>query len=307
MKSYIVTFDGLHRVTLRQSEQITPTGWSELKVDFSTVSPGTELFCIKESKPVQPGYIFTGHDASGQTYFVFPSMSESSGAHSNCKAVGPDSLLLPLPKDVPLQHAGFLRFLNIGLHPYFQLAQLPLEVAVIGLGPVGNLAAQAGRLLGCQVTGVDPSPYRRMLAQTCGISAVTPEEFAQKKQLFELVIDTVVSSQTLIADAEALRDNGSCSMVGIVKDGDLSAATLCRAVWQRNLLFRSGWEMKNPLAQTRRNLERGLDWLRQGQLRTEPLLTGIIEPKPDQISAAYRALAADPEHHFCYVIDWRNF
>jgi len=307
MKSHTVTFYGLDRVTLQASENITPPGWTELTVDYSTVSPGTELFCIKTSSPVQPGYIFTGHDTGGRHYFVFPSMSESSAAHTDCKAVGPDSLLLPLPGDLPLQSAGFLRFLNIGLHPYFHTEQLPLEVAVIGLGPVGNLAAQAGRLLGCQVTGVDPSPHRRRLAQACGIAAVAPEEFAQKKQVFELVIDTVASSQTLNTAAETLRDNGLCSMIGIIKDGDLSAATLCRAIWQRNLIFRSGWEMKNPMAQTRRNLERALAWMRQGRLMTEPLLTGIIAPRPDQIMTAYRALANDPEHHFCYVIDWRNF
>ena len=40
--------------------------------------------------------------------------------------------------------------------------------------------------------------------------------------------------------------------------------------------------------------------------RLAPLLTGVIAPELPAIGTAYRNLADDPEHHFCYVIDWRG-
>lgn len=93
----ILTFNGLDNVSFTTEEYVPPEGGCVLFTDFSTVSPGTELFSIREGRPVQPGYIRTGHTADGQHCFVFPSMAESSAGHCNLHAPGPGSLLLPLP------------------------------------------------------------------------------------------------------------------------------------------------------------------------------------------------------------------
>lgn len=301
-----LTFKGLSCPSFTEREFILPDGWTKLTVDFSTVSPGTELFCIRDGDSCMPGYIMTGHTDDGKRYFVFPSMAESSGAHCNLRALSPDSLLLSLPDDFPLELAGFLRFINIGMHPFHNADVLPDRVAVIGLGPVGNLAAQTARLFGCSAVGVDTSEKRRKLAEECGIeSVVSPQKFGAMEKEFELVIDTVSASPTLKASARALKDNGTCSMVGIVKPGDWLASELCGEIWTRNLLFRSGWEMKNPLSLTERNLNRGMRWIRNGSYILRPLLTGVIKPELAGIARAYRNLAEQPDGHFCYAIDWR--
>ena len=166
----ILTFNGLDNVSFTTEEYVPPEGGCVLFTDFSTVSPGTELFSIREGRPVQPGYIRTGHTADGQHCFVFPSMAESSAGHCNLHAPGSGSLLLPLPDGLPPELAGFLRFINIGLHPFCRRKPLPERVAVIGLGPVGNLAAQTSKLLGCDTTGVDTSPRRRISIRASGSS-----------------------------------------------------------------------------------------------------------------------------------------
>ena len=303
----ILTFNGMDNVSFTTEEYVPPEGGCVLFTDFSTVSPGTELFSIREGRPVQPGYIRTGHTADGQHCFVFPSMAESSAGHCNLHAPGPGSLLLPLPDGLPPDLAGFLRFINIGLHPFCRRKPLPERVAVIGLGPVGNLAAQTSKLLGCDTTGVDPSPGRRKLAARCGIGrAIPPEDFNTRERQFDLVIDTVCSSSSLEASARSLKDGGGCSMVGIVKDGPFAASQLCREIWNRDLHFESGWEMKNPLSRTEQNLKRGLNWVLAGGYTLRPLLSGIVEPEPEAIRAAYRNLADHPGDCFCYAIDWRR-
>ncbi len=307
MKQRILYFDGLEHPAFDEREFTPAPEGRNLTLDFTTVSPGTELFCIRGGQRCYPGYIMVGHDAAGQPYFVFPAMAESHSAHCNVRSFGPDSLLLPLPERFPLELAGFLRFANIGLGPLLRYGALPGEVAVIGLGPVGNLAAQSAKLLGCRVVGVDPSAARRDLAAKCGIAeTVTPEAFSGMAKSFDRVIDTVSASSTLAASAHALRDGGICNMVGIVKDGDLPASILCREIWDRDLRFVSGWEMKHPMSTVADHLTRAVRWIGAGAYTLRPLLTGIIKPELPAIAAAYRALAADPDRHICYVIDWRQ-
>ncbi len=53
----ILTFHGPYEARLEQEEYLAPEGRPLIVTDFSTVSPGTELFCIREEKRVRPGYI----------------------------------------------------------------------------------------------------------------------------------------------------------------------------------------------------------------------------------------------------------
>lgn len=302
-----LTFNGFDNVYFSEEEFTVPAGWTRLTMEYSTISPGTELFCIREGGERKPGYIMVGRKDDGSRVFVFPSMKESEAAHCNLRALSPDSLLIPLPEEFPAEYAGFLRFINIGMHPFNNVDSLPERVAVIGLGPVGNLAAQTARNFGCRVLGIDPSEARRRLANRCGIAETgTPEEFAALRNEFELVIDTVSAPSTLLASGHALKNGGTCSMVGIVKPGTLDSQEFLNLSWQRGIRFVSGWEMLNPMPLTERNILRGINWISRGSYELKPLLTGILKPDPDTLSAAYNNLAADPDNHICYVIDWRN-
>jgi len=298
-----LTFEGLDNVWFQEVPFDVPEGFTPLTVDCSTVSPGTELFCIREGREVQPGYIMTGHAADGKEVFVFPSLAESSGAHCNVRALSPDSLLLPLAAGVAPEEAGFLRFINIGLHPLNGLALRPAKVLVIGLGPVGNLAAQSARLAGADVLGVDLSENRRRVAGACGIPAESAVLAGESG--FDLVIDTVCNGATLESAASILAENGVCSMIGIVKPKPAPEAAIFKAIWEKNLQFRSGWEMKQSSVAIRNNLVCAMNRLATGAYRISPLLTGVIPANPEAIARAYRNLAERPDDHLCYVIDWR--
>lgn len=318
MKQKILTFNNFDDVEFQEHEFVLPDGYKKLQVNYSTISPGTELFCIHDAiqsgSQIQPGYIITGTDESGQKYFLFPSLAESSACHCNVRAVGPKSLLLPIPPDISLEEAGFLRFINIGLHAFNQLPKMPKKVCVIGLGVVGNLAAQAGRLLGCDVIGVDPCENRRKIAEQCGIaSVITPEKLNEHHRTYDLVIDTVAAASTLKTTTKILCDGGECSIIGIIKDGELKATEILREIWQRKLVFRSGWEMLNPIknkpesiaVSTEENLIWAINWLENGGFCLKPLLTGIIPAEITEIKKAYSLLKDYPDENMCYVIKWQ--
>jgi len=129
-----------------------------------------------------------------------------------------------------------------------------------------------------------------------------------------LVIDTVAASSTLKSAAAILRDGGACSLVGIIKDGELKASDIFREAWLRNLVFRSGWEMLNPVKRqpgsprvsTEENLERALNWMRFGGYRLKPLLTGIIPAEITAIKNAYQRLKEQPDENMCFVLKWNK-
>lgn len=318
MRQQILTFHDFEHCEFQEQPFVLPAGYRQITTRYSMISPGTELFCIAEAiesqKPVQPGYILCGDDEFGKSHFLFCSLANSHGCHCNIRAVDDESLLIPLPAEAPCCQAGFLRFINIGLHALNRLKNQPKNIAVIGLGPIGNLAAQSAQLLGHRVTAADLSANRRDVAQACGIAnTLTFEELAQQRQQYDYVIDTVAASATLRTATDILRDGGQCSMVGIVKNGPLLAAEILREIWRRGLVFHSGWEMLNPLRHqpdnscisTEENLYRAIDWVSQKRYQLEPLLSGIVPAEISQIQRAYTLLKTQPDQHICFVIRWQ--
>jgi predicted dehydrogenase/threonine dehydrogenase-like Zn-dependent dehydrogenase len=87
--------------------------------------------------------------------------------------VVPRNLLTPLPKNVDFESAAFTTLGAIALHG-FRLAepQIGENVAIIGMGLLGLLAAQIATAAGCNVLGIDVDPARITLASSLGLRAV---------------------------------------------------------------------------------------------------------------------------------------
>ena len=87
--------------------------------------------------------------------------------------VVPRNLLTPLPKNVGFESAAFTTLGAIALHG-FRLAepQIGENVAIIGMGLLGLLAAQIATTAGCNVIGIDVDPARITLASSLGLQAV---------------------------------------------------------------------------------------------------------------------------------------
>ena len=87
--------------------------------------------------------------------------------------VVPRNLLTVLPKNVDFESAAFTTLGAIALHG-FRLAepQIGENVAIIGMGLLGLLAAQIATAAGCNVLGIDVDPARITLASSLGLQAV---------------------------------------------------------------------------------------------------------------------------------------
>ncbi|HEY3475610.1 MAG TPA: zinc-binding alcohol dehydrogenase, partial [Anaerolineales bacterium] len=87
--------------------------------------------------------------------------------------VVPRNLLTLLPENLDFESAAFTTLGAIALHG-FRLAepQIGENVAVIGMGLLGLLAAQIANVAGCNVLGIDVDPARITLASSLGLQAV---------------------------------------------------------------------------------------------------------------------------------------
>jgi threonine dehydrogenase-like Zn-dependent dehydrogenase len=99
--------------------------------------------------------------------------------------VVPRNLLTPLPKNVDFESAAFTTLGAIALHG-FRLAepQIGENVAIIGMGLLGLLAAQIAVAAGCNVLGIDIDPARLALASSLGLQAVSRPKAVDSAQAF---------------------------------------------------------------------------------------------------------------------------
>jgi predicted dehydrogenase/threonine dehydrogenase-like Zn-dependent dehydrogenase len=97
----------------------------------------------------------------------------------------PHNLLTLLPDGVDFESAAFTTLGAIALHG-FRLAepQLGENVAVIGMGLLGILAAQIAVASGCHVLGIDTNPERVALAVSLGLNACQREQAVESAQTF---------------------------------------------------------------------------------------------------------------------------
>ncbi|MET7946445.1 alcohol dehydrogenase catalytic domain-containing protein [Micromonospora sp. NPDC005324] len=99
---------------------------------------------------------------------------DSPGAMQSSWTV-PVELVLPLPEELPLDHAALVEPVAVAVHDVRRgNVTADDQVVVVGGGPVGVLIATVARSRGARVLLVEPDPFRREVAEGIGIEAVDP-------------------------------------------------------------------------------------------------------------------------------------
>ncbi|MDG9677172.1 alcohol dehydrogenase catalytic domain-containing protein [Micromonospora sp. DH14] len=99
---------------------------------------------------------------------------DSPGAMQSSWTV-PVELVLPLPQELPLDHAALVEPVAVAVHDVRRgNVTADDQVVVVGGGPVGVLIATVARSRGARVLLVEPDPFRREVAEGIGVEAVDP-------------------------------------------------------------------------------------------------------------------------------------
>lgn len=179
-----------------------------------------------------------GYSSAGEVLAVGTGISDDfkSGERVACAGFGyavhaevvavPKSLVVSIPPQVSFEEAAFTTLGTIALQGIRQATpQLGDNVAVIGLGLLGQLTIQMLKANGCRVFGIDLDPKRVLLARELGIDAAVARANALSDGLqftanrgFDSVLITAdtQSDDPLVLAGELARDKGVVVAVGAV-------------------------------------------------------------------------------------------
>ncbi len=224
----------------------------------------------------------------------------------------PKKMCVRIPQGVSWEEAAFTTLGSIALHA-IRVADVKLgeNVAVLGLGIVGQLIAQVAHASGCRVFGIDPRQERVALAQESGAEKGPALSLTQGRG-FDAVILAAASEEedSLLAAAELCRDRGV-----IVVVGDLPLKVPRDRFYEKELSLRlarsygpgrydPGYELHGvdyPYSYVRwtaqRNMEAFLNLLAGGKARVSSVITHRFHIA--QAAEAYRLISGEPGSPSC--------
>ena len=299
-----------------------------IRTHVTLISPGTELanwqgkLHMNTDAPrwypmSSVGYANVGEVvAAGSELAVRPGQRVySMGNHASIVRVDArDRFCVPVPDDLTDERAVFVRLANVSMTTMrTTVAHGGDRVAVIGLGLIGNLAAQVFQACGMQVNALDLSPARREIAERCGIRAVFgPEAAPDLARRHRLVVEATGSAEVLASATALAQNGGEIVMIGAPWGGEensVPSSRIVRDLFFRFLKLRSGSEWELPrqpvpwLADSiLANVETGLGWLQGRRLRVEPLITHRLPP--GEIQHAYESLLTRKDEYLGVILNW---
>jgi len=310
-------------------DTIVPSpGQGEVIVEtlYTAVSPGTELRCLAGAQPgltfpFIPGYSLVGRIvargtgvalAEGTLVFCGGTARADHplawGGHI-AHAVQSESNVFPLPAGVDPLAASLTKLAAIAYRGVRVANTRPHEeVAVVGLGVIGQLAARLHRLACGRVVAADLSPERTALAQKAGIETVAPASGLLKA--FEPVqprgADVVVDSTGVPAVLQqSIRlakskpwDNSIAEPARLVIQGSYAE----NVVFDYHQAFFRELTVHFPRDSQPRDFQAILRFLASGQLQTRDLISEVCQPM--EAAGVYSALRAAKPGLLTAVFRW---
>ncbi|MGC4192301.1 MAG: zinc-binding alcohol dehydrogenase [Thermomicrobiales bacterium] len=294
----------------------------------SLVSPGTEGASYQgllmpsgqeRSYPDQPGYANVGEviAAGPESGFAVGDRVFSTAKHvSHARLDTRSKLVERVPDGLAPEKAVFARLAMVSMSTFrTSPARMGDKVAVVGLGLVGNLAAQLAQIGGMETLAIDIIPWRTDLATTCGIEHVllAPDD-DQLHRDYALVIEATGTAAGAMTGMKLVQRHGELSLVGSQwGKGTHSTDTLrlLGTIFEEYVHIRSGWEWQIPTLDTpfgpnaiALNARAILRWLDQGKLVVEPLLSRILSPADP--NDAYTLAVKEKDSALGIVFDWTS-
>ena len=312
-----------------------------IKTHYTLISPGTELAIYtaldpdvyrKNSwchYPFKPGYISVGEaiKVGGNVQgikegdLVFSYTNHASIAVSNPER----SICLKIPQGFDEKSVLFTRIATIAMTALrVSNGELGDNVAVMGLGLVGNMAAQIFTMAGMNVIGIDLVDERLRIAEKCGIKyTVNPAKEDLEKRICELTygegceitVEAIGNPSTIEACCRITKRLGEIILLGSPRgsyETDLTKILNYIHLWPRGCLtFKGAHEWRFPIHpkegskhSIERNTKIAMRLISEGKLKVKELITHII--KPESIKEAYEGLLNKKDEYLGVIIDWTN-
>lgn len=327
MQTNAIVFTGVHQVAIVQAEVPEPgPGQVLVQTRYSGISPGTELRCLAGKQPeAKPWPFIPGYSQTGVIVAVGTGVTLPLGTAVYCggtaaalpapmwgghvaHALRDESQVIPLPAGIDLLDAALTHMLAIAYHGLRMAKPLPHEqVAVIGLGLIGQLAARFFTAAGAQVLAVDRIAQRVALAQQGGVTAQVADNLVATVRTHfaegvDIIVDATGAAAVLPLAIELARDlpwdDTPRAGTRYVVQGSYPAefAVPYQDAFRKELTFLLPRDMQ------RRDAYTGLDLLARKRITVRELIGRVAAP--EQAPEVYVALREPDAPLVTAVFDW---
>jgi 2-desacetyl-2-hydroxyethyl bacteriochlorophyllide A dehydrogenase len=168
-------------------------------------------------------------------------------------------------------------------------------VAILGAGPIGQLALQVAKAAGAaELLVIETSQFRREVAVRCGASeTISPQELDTADRYYDVVLDCTGAPAAVNTDLELVEYGGQIVIIGTntspVTIDQPMLAQLKEADFAFSLCYRDEHEFATSL-----------EMLDRGEIDVEPLTTAVM-PLAEHADAF--AAQRDPESAIKLVLD----
>lgn len=307
-----------------------------VKTEFSLISPGTELAFYMGTHtgisdpantwakyPFFPGYAVTGHvEAAGKgirdfrvgdrIFAIGRHASHNVFTHHNAE----DSPVFAIPDSTQPEHALFARLAGISATALIQTKiRFGSTVIIIGMGLIGQFAAQLYALQGAGVIGVDPVAGRLEAARRSGVRRVAQSDSSKPlagqlntllgSQWADIVVEATGIPEMVNEALEMAKPLGQVVLLGSPR-GPVQIKTY-EHIHSKGVSLIGAHEKLQWLhgfAERNRIIRCVLQWIAGKQLHVEPLITHILPASDAQ--SAYERLIHEMDNTLGVLFDWRE-
>jgi 2-desacetyl-2-hydroxyethyl bacteriochlorophyllide A dehydrogenase len=287
---------------------------------YSAISPGTELAFLHH-KPNTPGRYpyYPGYSACGHIIEKGEAVTSLDiGQRVVCPTPHAAHYVLdaekchPVPEAVTDVEATVFSLASIALQGVRKAQiQLGWDVAVLGLGPIGNLAGQIARAAGAtHVEGIDPISWRRELARECGFDAVAESaETITRENGFEAVIEATGIPEPIPSAFQLAKRLGHVILLGSTR-GETANVNFYRDIHKKGLTVIGAHASIRPALDDhlfyishRTDTETVLKLMAGNRIQIGPLVSEVVPPT--EAGKAYERLTRRDKGLMLIAFKWK--
>lgn len=224
-----------------------------------------------------------------------------------------------IPKELLRPDVSLVRFAAIVLSGAVRPSKIELgdNIALIGLGLIGQMAAQLFNLSGGEIYAFDPVEMRRKTAERIGACRRIFDP--AQETIFDFVpsgIDTLVDatgiSSLILSNMKLVKPMGQVILLGTPFDSfETDLTGFLREIHLKRLTVRGALERDQVLpgefSEGRSyisDVKYLLSLIERKKLKTADLLSAVM--KPEEIKLAYDSLLNEKEELLSVVLDWQK-
>jgi 2-desacetyl-2-hydroxyethyl bacteriochlorophyllide A dehydrogenase len=323
------------RIELQETEldETLEASQALVKAEYSIVSAGTEgagFTGLVQQMPFAGGGSYprgTGYGHLGEVLAVGSGVQMckpgdrvlSFANHGSMVKADAGRMALPVDPAADGRHLVFTRMAGVSISALRSSSVQPGDtVLVIGMGLVGNFAAQLFQLAGAEVMAVDLADYRLRQAHACGVRRTVN---AAREDLQAAVMDwtggrgvkvavEAIGISEVVSQAALLTgEYGEVILLGSPRAPAVFDVTpMLLHIHLKAIRMIGSLEWRWPQHETPRvrdlttNYRQLAEWIGAGRLVVEPLLTHLASPADCQ--AIYSGLSENKEEYLGAVFDW---